>query len=303
MNAAAQGEKALAESEAALAIQHYTRALIELPRAPTYYIQRSTAYSRLKPADGGPNPTAALRDAEIALTLARERGKRELILLAQMRRGVSLFQLERYGDAHYIFQLIESKTTDGNAAQDKSEGVKAAMAGSGTKKTGYGAELPIWMLKVRRKLGELEEEDVKKAVSVAEYPNGIHVPSEKELRAEWEKLKSGEVAAGTASPASQEASEISSSAKPKENGPETQQSENSPIAPVLPEKVRHEWYQSQDAVVVTLYAKGIAKDKVEVELKDNLVSALNHDSGISRRYAYEYSIGVFTIPLTVGLVI
>lgn len=52
MNAAAQGDEASAESNYRLAIEHYTHALSELPRAPAYYISRSTAYSRLKPADG-----------------------------------------------------------------------------------------------------------------------------------------------------------------------------------------------------------------------------------------------------------
>lgn len=121
MNAAAEGDKALAASNAPLAIQHYTRALIELPRAPSYYLQRAIARSRVKPADGGPKSREALQDAEIALTLARERGKRELILSAQMRRGVALFQLERYGDAKFLFELIESKTSGEKEAQSKAD--------------------------------------------------------------------------------------------------------------------------------------------------------------------------------------
>ena len=109
MDAAAQGDKAIANSNWPDAIKYYTRALVEVPRAPSYYVKRSTAYSRLKPAEGGPNCKAALGDAETALILARERGKRELILDAQMRRAVALYQLGMYGDAGYIFDIVKKR--------------------------------------------------------------------------------------------------------------------------------------------------------------------------------------------------
>ncbi|KAJ5992655.1 hypothetical protein N7451_008379 [Penicillium sp. IBT 35674x] len=270
MNSASQGEKALAESNAPLAIQHFTRALCELPRAPAYYINRSTAYSRLKPADGGPNRTAALRDAEIAVFLARERGKRELILSAQMRRGIVLFQMERYGDAHYIFEQIEAKTGGPSQPVDKSEGIKNAMAGGWTKKDGYSAELPIWMAKVRRKLSELEG-DEKTVVSVTDYPTDVRVPTEKELKAEWERLKSGKSGAEDSPAAQPSSGAATSSTEPKADAVEQKPLSNA-SATAVPEKVRHEWYQSQDSVVVTLYVKNVPKDKVETELKDDSIS-------------------------------
>ncbi|KAJ5759838.1 hypothetical protein N7520_006994 [Penicillium odoratum] len=268
MNAASQGEKALADSNAPLAIQHFTRALTELPRAPKYYIHRSTAYSRLKPADGGPNRVAALRDAEIAVFLARERGNRELILSAQMRRGIILFQLERYGDAHFIFEKIEAKAGTGQPV-DKSEGLKNAMAGGWTKKDGYSAELPIWMAKVRRKLSELSEAESneKIAVTVLEYPD-VRVPTEKELKAEWERLKSGKSVTEGSSPVQPAAGVATSPAESKVDVAE----QKSTSTPVVSEKVRHEWYQSTTSVVVTLYVKNVPKDQVQTELNDDSVS-------------------------------
>ncbi|KAJ5689381.1 hypothetical protein N7462_003773 [Penicillium macrosclerotiorum] len=278
MNAVSEGDKALAASNAPLAIQHYTRALTELPRAPIYYIQRATAYSRVKPENGGPKSHAALRDSEIALTLARERGKRELILSAQMRRAVSLFQLERYGDAAFIFELIESKTAAERGSENKSEGLKAAMAGVGAtnKKGGYGAELPIWMAKVRRKLSELGVTDEKRTVSVAEYPTNIRIPTEKELEAEWKNLLSGK-AADAQSQISREASQQEPATAPTSMEHKlpvvgAQAPSNSAPASASPEKVRHEWYQSQDSVVVTLYVKGVPKNDVEVDFNDESVS-------------------------------
>ncbi|KAJ5381546.1 uncharacterized protein N7496_003974 [Penicillium cataractarum] len=273
MNAAAEGEKALAASNAPLAIQHYTRALIELPRAPSYYLQRAIARSRVKPADGGPNSREALQDAEIALSLARERGKRELILSAQMRRGVALFQLERYGDAKFLFELIESKNSGEKEVQNKAEGVKAAMADGGGKKNGYGAELPIWMAKVRRKLGEVAEGDEKATVSVIEFPTDTRVPTEKQLKAEWESLKSGKAVDGGDKTVQEKNQKDPSSSGVSSDPTKSEDKETTEASPVVaPQKVRHEWYQSNASVVVTLYAKGIPKESVETELKDESVS-------------------------------
>lgn len=266
MNAASKGEKALADSNAPLAIEQYTRALIELPRAPNYYIQRSTAYSRLKPADGGPNYHAALRDAEVALALAAERGKRELILSAQFRRGVSLFQLARYVDAAFLFMLIDKKIARPKTDDDKATRVQNAMTEPGPK-SGYENQLPIWMAKVQRKLGELAECDEKPVVSVVEYPKDTRVPSEKDLKAEL----AGK--AETAMPDTAQSSKSTVSEGPKSVTTGEQKPTASVSASATPEKFRHEWYQSQDSVVVTLYAKGVPKEKVGVELKDDSVSS------------------------------
>ncbi|KAJ5794694.1 hypothetical protein N7457_001293 [Penicillium paradoxum] len=267
MNAAAEGDKASAESNYTLAIQHYTRALSELPRAPTYYISRSTAFSRLKSADGGPNYQAALNDAEIALHLARERGKRELMISAQMRRAVSLYQLERYGDAEFVFGIITQKTKTGEEPENKSEKVQAAMGGSGSKNN-YTAQLPIWTAKIQRKLAEIPEDDAKRAVSVTEFPSSTHVPTGEEVKAEWEALKAGKSAGGTSQQATPAAS------VPATSSTSQSQSANisAPASSAAPEKVRHEWYQSPNSVVVTLYVKGIAKDSVAIDLKEDSVS-------------------------------
>ncbi|KAJ5735743.1 uncharacterized protein N7483_000868 [Penicillium malachiteum] len=272
MNSAVKGEKALAESNAPLAIQHFTRALSELPRAPTYYIQRSIAYSRLKPVDGGPNPAAALQDAETALLLARERGKRELILFAQMRRGIAFFHLERYGDAHYLFERIGAMIGGGNTSGNKSEDVQNAMKNSATKKDGYSAEHPIWMMKASKKLGELPEGDEKKLVSVLEYPTDTKVPTEKELKAEWERLKSGQSAVAASKKPETAAQPAPGGAASSSGDAKLEQKPVENLSAPIPEKVRHEWYQSQDSVVVTLYVKNVPKDKVQSEIKDNSVS-------------------------------
>ncbi|KAJ5442044.1 hypothetical protein N7445_005051 [Penicillium cf. griseofulvum] len=274
MNAAARGDEASAASNYPVAIQHYTHALSELPRAPAYYISRSTAYSRLKPADGGPNYQAALNDAEIALQLAKERGNRELILSAQMRRAVSLYQLERYGDAGFIFDIIADKTKSEKVPENKSEQVQAAMGGPGSgwggPKNNYSAQMPIWIAKLTRKQGELHKDDPKLAVSIAEYPSSTHVPTAEEAKAQWEALKAGipEQAAET----SQQASTEVAQAEADLNAQHINSITSSSATPAGPEKVRHEWYQSQDSVVVTLYVKGIPMESVSGQMGENSIS-------------------------------
>jgi hypothetical protein len=275
MNAAAQGDKALSASNQPLAIQHYTQALTELPRAPAYYIARSTAYTRLKPADGGPNPQAALHDAEVGLVLARERGKRELMLSAQMRRAISLYQLGRYGDAEFLLGIVDEKAGTSSAApEDKSAGLQAAM--SGQKKGLFGSELPVWMAKVRRTMRGLPEGDEKAVVSVVEIPEGVRIPTEAELKAQLAAIKSGK-GVGAVETAKEDASKApetsASSVAAGSSAAQPQSATGGAIAPVVaPEKVRHEWYQSQNAVVITLYIKGIPKDSVAVDLKEDSVS-------------------------------
>lgn len=292
MNPAAKGDDALAKSDWPAAIQHFSRALIELPRAPTYYIKRSTAHSRVKPANGGPNSQAALQDAEIALVLARERGKRELILSAQMRRAVALYQLERYGDAAYVFGIIQDKTDANKQPQTKENDVKAAMAQGGagrSAKNGFEQELPIWMMKVNGKLKNLPDGDEKKAVTVKEYPENVKVPTVEEIKKSLGEETSKSAASGEGDTKAAENQEkkaetpsaadrtkeslldpTPSASAPFTAGPAAPSpAASSPIAPAG--KVRHEWYQSNDSVVLTLYVKGVPKDKVEVEFKDDLV--------------------------------
>lgn len=281
MDSARQGDKALVDSDCPSAIRHFTQALIAHPRSPAYYIKRSTAYSRLKSADGGPDPTSALRDAELALFLACDRGKRELILSAQLRRGVALYHMERYGDAAFVFDIIKGKVGGAND-KGRDDKVRDAIAAGNSMptvhKNGFEQEIPIWMMKVQGKLSKLPKEDVKAAVSVVEYPNDTKVPTEKELKLQLEALKSGRIGAEE-----QQAKDDNKSKAPVETdltAMNTSQNVNktdsvssaSPSVGRSPEKVRHEWYQSHDSAVVTLYAKGVPKDRLEADIQNDSVS-------------------------------
>ncbi|KAJ5304306.1 D-site 20S pre-rRNA nuclease [Penicillium atrosanguineum] len=266
MDYAAKGDEALAQSNAPLAFEHFTRALIQHPRSPQYYIQRATACGRLKPEHGGPNSSLALHDSEIALVLAVERGKRELILAAQFRRAVSLFQLERYGDASYLFKLLEEKSAATKNTQDDSKEAKLQTAMKGGKGNLYETQLPIWMMKADRKLKELPEGEAKANVSVVEYPKNVSIPGEEQLKAEL----AGKL--GTPASVLEQSAQATAAPSAASDTPRPAASSATPPTPAVPEKVRHEWYQSQDSVVVTLYVKNVPKGKVETDLKDDSLS-------------------------------
>jgi suppressor of G2 allele of SKP1 len=295
MDEAQRGANALSASDFPAAIQHFTRALLVNPHATDYYIKRSTAYSRLRPADGGPNLRAALHDAEMAVALGMKRARRELILAAQMRRAITLFQFERFGDASFLFDIVRSKVGQSPGATDTKGALESAMAtSSGKEKKSKNQELDIWELKVKGRLDKLEAGDEKAVVTVKEIPD-IVVPNEKELKEVFRtQLPEYSTASALASEADAEtAPSVSSPAAgegiaadkgkdlftpnvtkaPKEAA---SVSEPSTVAqePVA-SKVRYEWYQTTTTVVVTIYAKGVPRDKVEVEIQERSVGNSN----------------------------
>ena len=142
MDQAAQGKSALSSGDFDSAISHYTHAISQNPQAVDYYIQRSTAYTRLSP----PDHQAALKDAENAVVLANKRGKRELIASSQLRRAIALFGVERWADSKQCLQWVKKLNE-----KEKSLG--------------------IWEMKADGKLKGLEEGDDRGNVTVKETPD------------------------------------------------------------------------------------------------------------------------------------
>ena len=142
MDAAKRGTDALAAGKYADAIQEFTAAIKVSPTSPDYFIKRSTAYQRSSPADF----KHAYSDAEKAVVFAQTRAKRELIIQAQLRRGIALFGLERYADAAYVFDVVKR--------MDPKE------------KT-----LPIWESKIATKMSALPEDHASRQVTIKETPD------------------------------------------------------------------------------------------------------------------------------------
>ncbi|KAL8805768.1 MAG: hypothetical protein Q9223_003833 [Gallowayella weberi] len=221
MDQAAKGATALQSQDYPAAVTHYTEAIAINSQAVDYYIKRSTAYSRISP----PDFAAALTDAEVALTLASKRGKQELIIQAQLRRGISLFSLERYGDAKACFDWIKEMNKD-----EKSSG--------------------IWAMKAANKLKGLADDDEKVKTTVQRYPN-VQVPVQKEVK-KTAPLQPAQAVEDTSNASAQ---------VPKFKGVQTP-----------PNKIRHEWYQTDDTVVVSLFAKGVPKDETTIDIRNTSIA-------------------------------
>ena len=148
MDQAARGAAALKEGKYTEAVTQYSAAISRSPGAVDYYVKRSTAYQRSSP----PDYNAALLDAEIAVKLATQRAKRELIGQAQLRRGIALFGLGRYADAGLCFTFAK-------------------------KMNEKESSLLIWEKKVEGKLKELEEGAKELEVTVTDVPD-VELPSQ-----------------------------------------------------------------------------------------------------------------------------
>ncbi|KKZ68919.1 hypothetical protein EMCG_00090 [[Emmonsia] crescens] len=284
MDEAQRGAKALSASDFPAAIEHYTRALIVNPHATDYYIKRSTAYSRLRTEDGGFNGQAALHDAEMAVALGLQRARREHILAGQMRRAIVLYQLGRYGDADFVFKIVRGKI--GPSMSNTMESALAANSGgaAASAKT-TNKELDIWEIKVGNWMRKLEKNDERLQVTVKEYPD-IKVPKEAELKEIF--CKQLEESSGTPAGAVGAVGvdkglvdkkkgvpgrgiDVPSSAPVLQQASTAQQPSATPQAPVAT-SVRHEWYQTHDTVVLTLYAKGVPKEKADIDIQEDSLS-------------------------------
>ncbi|KAL8832808.1 MAG: hypothetical protein Q9170_004730 [Blastenia crenularia] len=239
MDQAAKGAAALDAKDFAAAVTHYTDAIAVNAQAVDYYIKRSTAYTRISP----PQHAAALSDAEIALTLASKRGKRESIIQAQLRRAIALFSLERYGDSRQCFQWVKQ--------MDEKE-----------------KSLRIWEMKLDNKLKGLEDNDEKAEIKVKQYPD-VEVPSTKDVK----------------KPTASDTIEHAKSPPESTEQPSGPQGVHTPA-----NKIRHEWYQTQDNVVVSLFAKGVPKDKASIEIQDR---SLAISFPLSTGSDYDFSIDPF----------
>lgn len=164
------------------------------------------------------------------MSLATKRAKRELIADSQLRRAVTLFNLERYGDAKQCLQWVKK-------VNEKEK------------------TMAIWEMKAEAKLKGLEDGDERRKVTIEETPD-IEVPKAVVgNKSGKEPEKTNGASASTTTNGTTEATKAPAAAV-KSEGVQTP-----------PSKIRQEWFQTNDNVVFTLFCKGISKDKATVEFK------------------------------------
>lgn len=250
------GNKAIDTSNYPAAVKHFTEALLVHPHAPDYWINRSTAFSRIKQGNVDACKLHALDDVELALAIGAERGRREVVIPAQVRRGVTYFMLQRYADAQFLFRIARSKIGPDQLKMERDK-LKSR-------------ELPFWESKVNRRVNE---EGVDRTIRVQEYPQ-IKVPGQEALRQKLkEQLSSGDFGSVLKSESTQAQTKQESVPSSSTSEAPTTSTQSPPSGPVSG-TLRHEWYQRNDAVIVTLYAKGVPKDQAQIDIQPDSVCNL-----------------------------
>jgi suppressor of G2 allele of SKP1 len=109
--------------------------------------------------------------------------------------------------------------------------------------------LPTWTAKVAAKLKDLPEEDGRRKVTAQKVPD-VEIPKAPTTSSSKPKTTSADDAAGSSEAA----------AAPK------------PIVPTPANKIKHDWYQSNDSVTVNILAKGAPKDATTVEFEKDALT-------------------------------
>ncbi|KAH7396182.1 hypothetical protein BKA66DRAFT_509258 [Pyrenochaeta sp. MPI-SDFR-AT-0127] len=121
--------------------------------------------------------------------------------------------------------------------------------------------LPIWEMKLATKLKSLPDDDEKRKVTVKKVPD-VEMPS----------------APAPSKPAKSEP-EVS-------NTTETSAATPKPVVPTPANKIKIDWYQSNDSVTVNILAKGVPKDSATVDMEKDTLSISFPISGSSSDYSY-----------------
>ena len=264
MDTAAKGASALSENEYPAALTFYTKALIDHPTSPDYFTQRSIAFTRVSP----PRPDLALKDAEYAVLLGQRRAKREKIQAGQIRRVVALYGLGRYADAKAVLETT--------LRWQPKESKPAKM------------EYDMWMARIEKKLKTVTEGE--NGAIEGEYP-AVVLPSDAEIT---KALKSQLTSFGSFKLEGDEAKkeELLQPGAPTAASDNTSNSTAKPpnsstTAPLIPTKIRHEWYQSPETITITLYAKAVSKSACEIDIQEDSVHvSFPHPSNPSSTFTF-----------------
>ena len=137
--------------------------------------------------------------------------------------------------------------------------------------------LQIWGIKVEGKLKGVADGDERAKVMVKETPD-VELPKE---------------STGKKMEKPTEQKEAKSDVKPEEARPSAAETKLEGVQTPA-NKIRHEWYQTAEAVVVTLFAKGVPKDKASVDIQQH---SLSISFPLPTGSDFEFSLDPFYAPI------
>nr|WOD46558.1 Cochaperone protein [Trichoderma atroviride] len=231
---------------------------------PAWLIARSKALVGLERYE------AALDDADLAWHTAYERNKRDLMASAQYRRGVAFYHLKQYANADYCYLHCMRLIKGGPAVPKEDPGLK------------HVDDKGFWKVTADQATAEARSEEADKkddALKSAMGGQGQSQPQQREsrmagvMRAQalkaMEKLPEDDAGRKltTALIPQQKELAVHKSAKA--------QDEAKPAAakPVVPSDapLRLQDFQSNTAMSVSIFSKGVNKEKLKVEFLENSV--------------------------------
>lgn len=267
------GDEAVQAKDFLGAIQFYTLALKENPQAFQAYLKRAIAYLKLKNLDH------AKKDISTAFTIANDRGKRSEIGLCYFRLAIIYYQERKLKLALSQF----SKALEYDCKE---------------------ATLQMWKDKCEYDLKNHPEWNVDNGDDDNDDDKEEEKKEEEEKEREGER-EAAEVVGGERSTLNLDSSGDGNGGKKlksevvektettkvlateaKASKPATQSNvdEINRIAP-LSVKIREDWYQSNDDVIITIYAKNIKEDKLKVHFESKSVS-ISFPSANGSEYNY-----------------
>lgn len=227
------------------AIEQYTAAIKENPKAYTPFLKRSIAYQRFKNFD------RAKVDISEAFALAQERGKRHELAECYFRLALIYYNEKSFQMAWKNFEKAKEY-----GCQD--------------------AALEVWMSKCQRDLS-------KEGITVTTEGQNTE-KKEKAEKKEEETVKNGEKSDKLEKSAPPPPAAASPPAAAPPATASTSLESINKHAPIKA-KIREDWYQTNEFIIITIYAKNINPDTLSVEYHDNSVS-VSFPNGPGSEYNY-----------------
>lgn len=240
---AAEAAKAMTARDWPRAIELYTDALAS-SNSPLWLTQRSIAYLRTK------QYPEALQDAESAMLEAISRGRRELIASAQMRRAVTLHAMGLFGDARLCFTWVRKLNE---------------------KEPGIG----MWQEKVKHDYSKLSEGATGTTVTIKEVPDKATTTA---IIDDWKSRIAADGPESLATTSAVPTPQVTALSLPNNSvaaspPPVLKTGPSPPVVQQPREKIRQEWFQSSSKVTITIFAKNVPKDKIDIHYDSSSVSS------------------------------
>ncbi|KAL7791427.1 SGS domain-containing protein [Trichoderma ceciliae] len=218
---------------------------------------------------------AALDDADLAWHKAFERNKRELLASAQYRRGVAFFRLKQYANADYCYMHCMRLIKGGPAVPKEDPGLQLVDEGG------------FWKMTAAEATAAARNEDIGKKEETLKNVMGQSSSGKSQLQLrEWRMASAMRIQALAAMeklPGDDPARRLTASLVPQVKGlavhesdkreKEAAQAKPAASKPAVPNDtpLRLQDFQSNTAMSVSIFSKGVSKEKLKVQFLETCV--------------------------------